>query len=132
MHWQKVYLGHQLLYYRELLNKYFTKTHAVLRGSTNFLKKKKNLLWDTLIPKAQLHHKATDGEREEDRKAGDSDRPRTTGALVQALVAGVAFRGARLWVLLYRSDASTSADHIRRGDALCFTLLCVAFLDTDS
>ena len=80
-------------------------------------------------PKAQLHHTVTDGEREEDGKAGDSDRPGTTGALVQALVAGVAFRGARLF--LCRSDASTSADHIRRGDALCFTLLCVAFLDAD-
>ena len=84
-------------------------------------------------PKAQLHHKATDGEREEDSKAGNGDRPGTTGALVQALVAGVAFRGARLflWVLLCRSDASTSADHIRRGDALCFTFRCVAFLDAD-
>ena len=81
-------------------------------------------------PKAQLHHKATDGEREEDSKAGNGDRPGTTGALVQALVAGVAFRGAHLF--LCRSDASTSADHIRRGDALCFTLLCVAFLDADS
>ena len=132
MYWQKVYLGHQL----ELLNKYFTKTHAVLRGSTNFLKKKKNLLWDTLIPKAQLHHKAPDGEREEDSKAGNGDRPGTTGALVQALGDLVAICGARLFtffrVLEDRSDAKTSADYIRRGDALCFTLCCVTFIGADS
>ena len=54
-------------------------------------------------PKAQLHHKATDGEREEDSKAGNSDRPGTTGALVQALVAGVAFRGAHLFTFLWVS-----------------------------
>ena len=134
MHWQKVYLGHQLLYYQELLNKYFTKTHAVLRGSTNFLKKKKKHILGH--SKAQLHHKATDGEREEDSKAGNGDRPGTTGALVQALGDLVAICGARLFtffrVLEGRSDTKTSADYIRRGDALCFTLWCVAFIGADS
>ena len=108
---------------------FYQNTCRVKRVNQFFEEEKKHILGHS---KAQLHHKATDDEGEEDSKAGDSDRPGTTGALVQALVAGAAFRGARLWVLLYRSDASTSADHIRRGDALCFTLLCVAFLDADS
>ena len=71
------------------------------------------------MKKAQLHHKGSDGKREEDSEAGNGDSPGTSiGTLVQALVAGVAFRGAHLSKFLcvlywffYLRDAHTSAGH---------------------
>ena len=80
------------------------------------------------LKKEKLHHKGSDGKREEDGEAGSGDSPGTVGALVQALVAGVAFiRGAHLFNFLFllvpfmTQNASTSAKHISR-DALLHAL----------
>ena len=80
------------------------------------------------LKKEKLHHKGSDGKREEDGEAGSGDSPGTVGALVQALVAGVAFRGAHLFHFLevlepsYLRDASSSAKHIS-PDALFRALI---------
>ena len=67
------------------------------------------------MKKAQLHHKGSDGKREEDSEAGNGDSPGTVGALVHALVAGAAIRGA-LFLDKTKSliEASKSAKHISR------------------
>ena len=55
------------------------------------------------LKKEKLHHKGSDGKREEDGEAGSGDSPGTVGALFNALVAGVAFiRGAHLFNFLFR------------------------------